>query len=326
MKIAKQAAVTLFAGIVAWAAHGAGAQGYPVKPIRLIVPLAPGGPSDILARTMGQKLTENLKQTIVVENRTGAGGTIGTDAAAKSPPDGYTMLLIAVASYTINASLYPKLPYDPYKDLAPVSILAGAPYILVVHPSLPAKNLKQLIALDKSRPGKLNYSSGGTGTGPMLATEVLKANTGMTAVHIAYKGAGPALIDLVAGQVDFQLANMIASLPFVKNGRLRGLAVSGGKRSPLLPELPTISEAGVPGLEEVGGHMIMVPGATPKDIVARLHQELIKVLQQPEVKSRLESEGAEIFGTSPERSSAIIRSEIERAGKIIKRLGLQATN
>ena len=326
MKIAKQVAVTLFAGIVALAAHGAGAQGYPVKPIRLIVPLAPGGPSDILARTMGQKLTENLKQTIVVENRTGAGGTIGTDAAAKSPPDGYTMLLIAVASYTINASLYPKLPYDPYKDLAPVSILAGAPYILVVHPSLPVKNLKQLIALDKSRPGKLNYSSGGTGTGPMLATEVLKANTGMTAVHIAYKGAGPALIDLVAGQVDFQLANMIASLPFVKNGRLRGLAVSGSKRSPLLPELPTISEAGVAGLEEVGGHMIMVPGATPKDIVARLHQELIKVLQQPEVKSRLESEGAEIFGTSPERSAAIIRSEIDRAGKIIKRLGLQATN
>jgi tripartite-type tricarboxylate transporter receptor subunit TctC len=326
MKTAKQVVVTLLAGIIALAAHGAGAQGYPVKPIRLIVPLAPGGPSDILARTMGQKLTENLKQTIVVENRTGAGGTIGTDAAAKSPPDGYTMLLIAVASYTINASLYPKLPYDPYKDLAPVSILAGAPYILVVHPSLPVKSLKQLIALDKSRPGKLNYSSGGTGTGPMLATEVLKANTGMTAVHIAYKGAGPALIDLVAGQVDFQLANMIASLPFVKNGRLRGLAVSGGKRSPLLPELPTISEAGVSGLEEVGGHMIMVPGATPKDIVARLHQELIKVLQQPEVKSRLESEGAEIFGTSPERSAAIIRSEIERAGKIIKRLGLQATN
>jgi tripartite-type tricarboxylate transporter receptor subunit TctC len=322
----KRLAGAFFAASVAVASWDAAAQAYPVKPIRLIVPLAPGGPSDILARTMGQKLTENLRQTIVVENRTGAGGTIGTDAAAKSPPDGYTMLLIAVASYTINANLYPKLPYDPYKDLTPVSILAGAPYILVVHPSLPAKTLKQLIALDKSRPGKLNYSSGGTGTGPMLATEVLKANTGMTAVHIAYKGAGPALVDLVAGQVDFQLANMIASLPFVKQSRLRGLAVSGSKRSALLPDLPTISEAGVPGLEEVGGHMIMMPGATPKDIVARMHQELLKVLQQPEVKSRLESEGAEIFGTTPERSAAVIRSEIERAGKIIKRLGLQATN
>jgi tripartite-type tricarboxylate transporter receptor subunit TctC len=273
---------------------------------------------------MAQKLTESMKQTVFVENRTGAGGTIGIDVAAKAPPDGYTLLLVAVASYTINASLYPKLPYDPHKDLAPISILAGAPYILVVHPALPVRNLKELIALDKRRPGELNYSSGGAGTGPHLATEVLKANTGMTAVHIAYKGAGPALIDLVAGQVQFQLANMIASLPFVKNNRLRGIAVSGSKRSRALPELPTISESGVPGLEEVGGHMIMVPGATPRELVARLHQELIKVLEQPEVKARLEGEGAEIFGTSPERSAAVIKSEIERMAKIIKRLGVQA--
>jgi tripartite-type tricarboxylate transporter receptor subunit TctC len=299
-------------------------QAYPVKPIRLVVPLAPGGPSDILARLMAQKLTEGMKQTVFVENRTGAGGTIGIDNAAKSTPDGYTLLLVAVASYTINASLYPKLPYDPHKDLAPVSILAGAPYILVVHPALPVRNVKELIALDKRRPGELNYSSGGTGTGPHLATEVFKANTGMTAVHIAYKGAGPALTDLVAGHVQFQLANMIASLPFVTNNRLRGIAVSGSKRSRAIPELPTISESGVPGLEEVGGHMIMVPGATPREIIARLHQELIKVLEQPEVKVRLESEGAEIFATSPERSAAVIKSEIERMAKIIKKLGLQA--
>jgi tripartite-type tricarboxylate transporter receptor subunit TctC len=324
MKAHEKVPGVFLAVILALTAAAAGAQTYPVKPIRLIVPLAPGGPSDILARTMGQKLTENLKQTVVVENRTGAGGTIGADAAAKSPPDGYTILLIAVASYTINASLYPKLPYDPNKDLTPISILAGAPYILVVHPSLPVKTLKQLIALDKSQPGKLNYSSGGTGTGPMLATEILKANTGMKAVHIAYKGAGPALVDLVAGQVDFQLANMIASLPFVKQGRLRGLAVSGPRRSPLLPELPTILEAGVKGLEEVGGHMIMAPGATPKPLIDRLNQELVKVLQQPEVKSRLESEGAEIFGTSPEKSQEIIRSEMARMAKIIKQLGLKA--
>ena len=315
--------------LVAASAHGqatstSSGQAYPGRPIRLVVPLAPGGPSDILARSMAQKLTEGLMQTVFVENRTGAGGTIGIDVAAKSPPDGHTLLLVAVATYTINASLYPKLPYDPHKDLAPVSILAGAPYILVVHPALPVRNLKQLIALDRARPGELNYSSGGTGTGPHLATEVLKANTGMTAVHIAYKGAGPALIDLVAGQVQFQLANMIASLPFVKNGRLRGIAVSGSRRSRVLPELPTISESGVPGLEEVGGHMIMVPGATPREIVARLHQELIKVLEQPEVKARLEGEGAEIFGTSPERSAAVIKSEIERMAKIIKRLGVQA--
>jgi len=315
--------------LVAASAHGqatstSSGQAYPGRPIRLVVPLAPGGPSDILARSMAQKLTEGLMQTVFVENRTGAGGTIGIDVAAKSPPDGHTLLLVAVATYTINASLYPKLPYDPHKDLAPVSILAGAPYILVVHPALPVRNLKQLIALDRARPGELNYSSGGTGTGPHLATEVLKANTGMTAVHIAYKGAGPALIDLVAGQVQFQLANMIASLPFVKNDRLRGIAVSGSRRSRVLPELPTISESGVPGLEEVGGHMIMVPGATPRDLVARLHQELNKVLEQPEVKARLEGEGAEIFGTSPEQSAAVIKSEIERMAKIIKRLGVQA--
>ncbi len=297
---------------------------YPAKPVRLIVPLAPGGPSDILARSMAQKLTENFKQTVFVENRTGAGGTIGTDVAAKSAPDGYTLLLIAVASYSINATLYPKLPYDPLKDMQPVTILAGAPYILVVHPALPVRNLKELIALDKARPGELNFSSGGAGTGPHLATEVLKANTGMTAVHIAYKGAGPALTDLVAGHVHFQLANMIASLQFVRNGRLRGIAVSGSKRSPTLPDLPTIAESGVRGLEEVGGHMIMVPAATPREIVTRLHQELVKVLQQPEVKARLEGEGAEIFGTPPERAAPVVRSEIERMAQIIKRLGLQA--
>ena len=316
-------AVFAFAAALLVAAPAQG-QAYPARPIRLVVPLAPGGPSDILARSMAQKLTEGMKQTVFVENRTGAGGTIGIDNVAKSPPDGYTLLLVAVASYSINASLYPKLPYDPHKDLQPVSILAGAPYILVVHPALPVRNVKELIALDKRRPGELNYSSGGTGTGPHLATEVFKAKTGMTAVHIAYKGAGPALTDLVAGHVQFQLANMIASLPFVKNGRLRGIAVSGSKRSRVIPELPTISEAGVPGLEEIGGHMIMVPGATPKELVARLHQELAKVLQQPEVKSRLEGEGAEIFGTSPERSAAVIKSEIQRMAKIIKQLGLQA--
>jgi tripartite-type tricarboxylate transporter receptor subunit TctC len=319
------ASCSLYLVACSWLAASALAQQpYPAKPVRLIVPLAPGGPSDILARSMAQKLTENLKQTVFVENRTGAGGTIGTDAAAKSAPDGYTLLLIAVASYTINATLYPKLPYDPLKDMQPVTILAGAPYILVVHPALPARNLKELIALDKARPGELNFSSGGTGTGPHLATEVLKANMGMTAVHIAYKGAGPALTDLVAGHVHFQLANMIASLQFVRNGRLRGIAVSGMKRSPTLPDLPTIAESGVRGLDEVGGHMIMVPGATSAEILQRLHQELIKVLQQPEVKTRLESEGAEIFGTPPEKAAAVVRSEIERMAKIIKQLGLQA--
>jgi tripartite-type tricarboxylate transporter receptor subunit TctC len=280
--------------------------GYPTRPIRLVVPLAPGGPSDILARSMAQQLTESMKQTVFVDNRAGAGGVIGSDNVAKSPADGYNMLLLAVATYTINAGRYARLPYDPVRDLKPVSILAGAPYALVVHPALPVRTLKELIALDKKRPGQLNYSSGGAGTGPHLGTEVLKAATGMTAVHIAYKGAGPAMIDLVAGQVQFQLANMIASVPLVKQGRLRVVAISGSKRSSVWPDV------------------IMVPGATPPAIVARLHQELVRVLQQPDVKARLEGEGAEIFGTSPEQSAAVIRTEIERMGKLIKQLGLQA--
>lgn len=298
--------------------------GYPARPIRLVVPLAPGGPSDILARSMAQQLTDSMKQTVFVDNRAGAGGVIGSDNVAKSPADGYNMLLLAVATYSINAGRYAKLPFDPVKDLKPVSILAGAPYALVVHPALPVRTLKELIALDKKRPGQLNYSSGGAGTGPHLGTEVLKANTGMTAVHIAYKGAGPAMVDLIAGQVQFQLANMIASVPLVKQGRLRVIAISGSKRSKVWPDVPTIAESGVSGLDEVGGHMIMVPGATPPAIVARLHQELTKVLQQPDVKARLEGEGAEIFATTPEQSAAIVRSEIERMGKLIKQLGLQA--
>lgn len=321
---AKMRVAMLLISAAGWAALPVAAQSYPAKPIRLIVPLAPGGPSDILARTMGQKLTENIRQTVIVDNRTGAGGTLGADLAAKSPPDGYTMLLLAVATYTINASLYPKLPYDPYKDLTPVTILAGAPYILVVHPALPVRSVKQLIALAKARPGELNYSSGGAGTGPHLATEVFKANAGIDVVHIPYKGAGPALNDLVAGQVQFQLANMIASLPLVQSGRLRAIAVSGLNRSARLPDVPTIAESGIGGLDDVGGHMIMVPGATPREIITRLHQEFVKVLQQPEVKARLAGEGAEIFGTPPDEAAAIVRNDIPKWAKLIRQLKLQA--
>jgi tripartite-type tricarboxylate transporter receptor subunit TctC len=307
------------------AAAGACAQqSYPNKLVRLIVPLAPGGPSDILARTMAQKMTGGLGQPVVVDNRTGAGGTIGTEIAAKSPADGYTMLLIAVATYTINANLYPKLPFDARKDLTPVSILAAAPYMLVVHPSLPVKSLKQLIALVKARPQDLNYASGGTGTGPQMATELLKLKTGMSITHIPYKGTGPALSDMLAGHEQVAMFNMIAALPVVQSGRLRALAVSGAQRSSRLPNVPTIAESGVPGFEEVAGHMIMVPSATPKDIVARLHQEMIKALQSPEVKSRLESEGADIIGNTPEQAAAVVRADLEKWAEVIRRTGIKA--
>jgi len=303
----------------------AGAQsGYPSKPIRMIVPLAPGGPSDILARTMAQKLTESFRQSVVVDNRTGAGGTIGIDIAAKSPADGYTILLVAGATYTINANLYARLPYDPRKDLLPISIMAGAPYIFTVHPSLPVRNVKELIAFTKTRPGQLNYGSGGTGTGPQMAFELLKLKTGMDIVHIPYKGTGPALNEIIAGHVQVALFNMIAALPVVQSGRLRAIAVSGAKRSSRLPDMPTLAEQGIPGFEEVGGHAMWVPAATPRDIVARLHQEIIKALYSPEVKARIEAEGAEIIGNTPEQAAAVIRADLEKWADVIRRTGLRA--
>ncbi|MGZ5092944.1 MAG: Bug family tripartite tricarboxylate transporter substrate binding protein [Burkholderiales bacterium] len=309
--------------LAVWGSAPAKGQQYPSKAIRLIVPLAPGGPSDILARSMAQALSPSLGQPVVVDNRTGAGGTIGIDAAAKSPPDGYTMLLVAVATYTINANLYSKLPYDARRDLTPVSILAGAPYILTVHPSLPVHSLKDLIALAKARPKDLNYGSGGTGTGPQMAMELLKIKTGMSIVHIAYKGTGPALTEQMGGQVQVGLFNMIAALPVVQSGKLRAVAVSGARRSPALPSVPTLDEAGARGFEEVGGHMIMVPGATPKEIMARLHRELIRALQAPDVLVRLKNEGAEVVGNTPEEALAIVRRDLEKWAGVIQRTGIR---
>ena len=299
------------------------AQTYPSKPIRLIVPLAPGGPSDILARTIGAAITPALGQPIVVDNRTGAGGTIGINAAAKSPGDGYTMLLVAASTYTINANLYPKLPYDARRDLTPVSILAASPNMLTVHPSLPAKTLKELIALDKARPRELNYGSGGTGTGAQMSMELLKLETGMQLTHIPYKGSGPALTETVAGQVQVGMFAILAALPVVESKRLRALAITGAKRSPKLPDLPTIGESGVAGFDDVSGHMILVPSATPKDIIARLHRELVRALQAPEVVRRLENEGAEIIGNTPEQAAAIVRADLDKWAQVIKRSGIK---
>ncbi len=304
-------------------AQQSGAGAYPVKPIRLIVPLAPGGPSDILARTVAVKLTENLGQSVIVDNRPGAGSTVGTDIAAKSPPDGYTMILVST-SYAVNASLYPKLPYDTLKDLAPVTLLAAAPNILTVHPSLPVRSMKEFIALAKARPGQLNYASGGSGTGPHMAMELLKLQSGINIVHIPYKGAGPALIDLMAGHVQAQMVNMIAGMPIVKSGRIRAIAVSTAKRSPAAPEIPTIAESGVPGFNEGGQHGIMVPAGTPREIVMRLNQEIVKVLQSPETKGRLAAEGAEVVGNTPEQFGAIIRADVEKWAKVIKQSGIRA--
>ncbi|MBI1966089.1 MAG: tripartite tricarboxylate transporter substrate binding protein [Betaproteobacteria bacterium] len=314
---------SVVAALLALVCAAAPAQQYPAKPIRLIVPLAPGGPSDILARTVAQKLTEGMKQTVVVDNRTGAGGTVGAAIAAKSPPDGYTIILVST-SYAINATLYPKLPYDTLTDLAAVTMLAAAPYLLTVHPSLPAKSFKQLVALAKARPGDLNYASGGSGTGPQLSMEVLKQRAGLDIVHVPYKGAGPALTDLVAGQVHMQMVNMIAGLPLVKAGRIRAVGVSKAKRSEAAPDIPTIAESGVPGFDEGGQHGIMIPAGTPRDIIARLHREIVKVLQSPDIKGRLAGEGAAVIGNTPEEYAAIVRADVDKWAKVIKNLGLRA--
>jgi tripartite-type tricarboxylate transporter receptor subunit TctC len=258
----------------------------------------------------------------VVDNRTGAGGTIGTDIASKAPADGYNLLLIAVATYTINANLYKKLPFDPRKDLVPVSVLAAAPYVLTVHPSLPVKSMKELIAIAKTRSKDLNYASGGTGTGPQLAFELVMQQTGMKITHIPYKGTGPALNDMISGQVQVALFNMIAAMPVVHSGRLRAIAVSGAKRYAKLPDLPTFAELGIKGFEVPTGHMIMAPAATPRDIIAKLHQEAVKAVQSPDVKARLEAEGAEIVGNTPEQAAAIIRTELEKWATVIARAGI----
>lgn len=293
-----------------------GQQPYPNRPIRLIVPLAPGGPSDILARTMAVHLTGSLGQSVIVDNRAGAGGTVGTDIAAKSPGDGYTMLLISASTYTMNAGLFAKLPYDPRKDLTPVSVLAAGPSLVTVHPSVPVKTLKELVALSKARPNDLNYGSGGT-TG-QLHMELLKLRTGMKITQIPYKGAGPTLVDQIAGHVQVSFLNMLATSSLVQSGKLRPLAVNGMKRSSKAPDVPTLHEIGVTGFEEISGHMIFVPAGTPKEIIARLNRDMVKALNTPEVATRLANEGAEVIGNTPEQAAAIVRSDLEKWAEVIR--------
>jgi tripartite-type tricarboxylate transporter receptor subunit TctC len=299
------------------------AQLYPSKPIRLIVPLAPGGPSDILARTIGQAITAPLGQPVVVDNRPGAGGIVGIDLVAKSPPDGYTLLLIGMSSYTITAALYAKLPFDPNKDLGSVTVLAASPFIFLVHPSVPVTSVSQLIALAKARPGDLNYASGGAGTHPQMVMELLKLKTGINIVHIPYKGTGPALTDTLAGQVQVGMFGILAALPPVQAGRLRALAVTENKRSALLPAVPTLAESGVAGFNEAASHMIMIPAATPTAIVSRLNREMVAALTTPSVKSRLANEGGEVVGNTPEQAAAAVRADLEKWIDVVRRNNLR---
>ena len=327
MKLVKHSAAILAAGFLVTLPHFAAAQSaaaaYPSKPIRLIVPLAAGGPSDTMARTLAQKLSEVVKQNVIVDNRPGASGIIGTELVAKSPPDGYTLLLVSTA-VAINPSLYKKLPYDTLKDLAGVSLLAAAPYMLAVHPSLPVKNVKQLIALAKARPGELNHASGGSGTGPHLGMEVFMQRTGIKAVHVTYKGGGPALNDFIAGQTQVYMGNMLTLYPQVKSGRARALAVTSAKRSPAAPEIPTVAESGVPGFEEGGQHGIVAPSGVPKDILAKLNRDIVTAMRSPDIVKRLAVEGSEVVASTPEEYDAVIRRDIAKWAKIIGAAGITA--
>jgi tripartite-type tricarboxylate transporter receptor subunit TctC len=304
--------------------HAALAQAWPARPVRLVVPFAAGaGTNDIMARLVGQHLGAGLGQPVVIENRPGAGGIAGTEAAAKAAPDGSTFLMTNV-SLVISPYLYSKLPYDPQKDFVPVTLVATAPLMLVVHPSVPAKSVKELIALAKAKPGALTYGSGGVGSTPHLAGELFKALAGFDAVHVPYKGGAPALNDLVGGQLSFMIENVPGTMPFARAGKLRALAVTSAKRTPLEPSLPTMAEAGVPSYEVVGWNGIVAVAGTPREIVARLQAETAKVLRSPEVRERLAAMGAEPVGSTPEEFAAFMRAEDARWGRIIREKGIRS--
>ena len=306
---------------LAAAAASGFAQQYPNRPLRLIIPLAPGGTTDIMARTMSQQLSGTLGQPVITENRTGAGGTVGTDLVAKSPPDGYTLLIISADTYTTNAVLYSNLPFDSRKDLKPLSVLAASPSILTVHPSLPVKTVKELVALSKARPRDLNYGSGGTSG--VLRMELIKFNTGMAITNIPYKGSGPALIDLIAGHIHAGFFNLVATLPQVQSGKLRGLVVTGSKRFDKLPDVPSTKESGIKGFDENVGYLMLVPSATPGAIVARLNGDIVKVLNVAEVKNRLAAEGSEVVGSTPEQATAVVLKLIDQWVDVVKRTGIK---
>lgn len=305
-------------------AGGALGQTWPAKPVRLIVPYPPGGSADILARAIGQKLSEGIGQQVIIDNRPGAGTAIGAEATAKAAPDGYTILLGTVSSHAINPALTPGLKYDPIKDFAPVSLVASIPFALIVHPSLSANSLNELIALAKARPGALNFSSAGTGTSNHLAGELFKSMTGTFMVHIPYKGSAPALNDLIAGQVQLMFDLVLTSAPHVKSGAVRALAVTGRERSAALPGVPTVAESGVPGYEVSAWFGFFAPAGTPPSVVNALNAETIKTMRLPDLRERLASQGADAVTNTPEQFTAYVREELGKWTRVVKASGMKA--
>jgi tripartite-type tricarboxylate transporter receptor subunit TctC len=318
MKIPVQWSVTIIAAAMCGTVF---AQAYPTKPIRLIVPLAPGGGNDTIARLIGQKIQGPLGQQVVIENRPGAAGLIGADLVAKSAPDGYTLLLGNAAQLTVIPNVQKNTPYSPARDFQPVSLIASAPLLVVVHPSLPVRSIKELVALARARPDELNYASNGYGSGTQFATELFKLMTKTRMEHVPYKGLSLAMVDLVSGRVHIMFSSAVAMLPNVKEGKLRAIAMTGTKRSQAIPDVPTVAESGVPDFEAGSWYGILAPAGTSRAIVDRLHREIVVAVKSQEIQERLVNEAVIPIGSSPEAFSAHIAKEFERAARVIRESG-----
>jgi tripartite-type tricarboxylate transporter receptor subunit TctC len=297
---------------------------YPSRPVRFIVPFTAGGGGDIIIREIAQRLTARVGQSVIVDNRAGAGGSVGTELAARSPPDGYTLLMANVAPMAINVSVYKKLPYDPAKDFSPITLLASFPNVLVVHPSVPAGSLAQLVALARARPGQLTYASAGAGSTTHLAAEFFRGQAKIDLIHVPYKGGGSALIDLLAGQVTMYFGSMPAALPHIRSLRLRALGVTSLARSAAAPDIPTVAESGFPGFEAVTWIGAVAPAGVPRNIVTRLNTELADIMRAPEVRDKLLAQGAEPMTDAPEHFGAYIKSEIGKWASVVKLAGITA--
>ena len=319
---ARKKAVMFIIAACVLAGPQAGAQTYPAKPIRLVLPYPPGGGSDTIARPLAQRLAAGLGQQVIVDNRGGASGNIGMELAAKSPPDGYTIAMALTAQLAVNPSLFKKLPYDPVKDFAPITLMANGPYILVVHPSLPVKSVKEFVALARKRPGQIAYASSGNGSGGHLAAALLGSMTGIKMLHVPYKGGGPALVDLLAGNVQMLFSTYAAGKGHIQSGRIRALAVSTAKRPSIIPDLPTVAEAGVPGYDSGVWYAMLAPAGTPRDIVDRLNREIGAVLKQPDYAKMLFNGAIDPVGSTPEELARHMNAEIAKYAKVIKEAGV----
>jgi tripartite-type tricarboxylate transporter receptor subunit TctC len=309
------------AALIAISASLCAAQDYPVKPIRMIIPYPPGGGTDFFARTLGAKLTEAFGQPVVMENRPGAAGVIGADAAAKAAPDGYTIFIGQASNLAINPHLIARLPYDPVRDFAPVSLVGGSPSLLVVHPSLPVRTVKELVSLARAKPGDINYASAGTGSPGHIATEYFKRVAGIELLHVPYKGASPALTAILSGQASLYFTSPVAAQPLVKAGRLRQVAVTSARRFGPLPDVPTIAESGYPQVDITSWWGLLAPAGVPRDIVTRLNAATVKAMNEPAMKERLAAQGVAVMTNTAEQFAAFIRAEMDKWGRMVKASG-----